>query len=144
MILLGVAGRREVVESPSQLAHKGCAAALLGAEGPLLLSPFVLAELDYLVGKLVGLEDELALLDEVAREAYELVSFGPADVERARQIIERYADHKIGLADASLVVLSERFGTNDLLSLDERHFRVLRGAGGAPFRILPADDPQFR
>ena len=74
----------------------------------------------------------------------ELVSLSPADVERAWHIIERYADHQIGLADASVVVLSERCDTNDLLSLDERHFRVLRGAGGAPFRILPADGPQFR
>lgn len=139
MILVDTSGLLAAL-SPSQLAHKGCAAVLSSAKGPFLLSPFILAELDYLVGKLVGLEDELALLDEVAREAYELVSFGPGDVDRARQIIEQYSDHKIGLADASLVVLSERFGTNDLLSLDERHFRVLRGAGGSPFRILPADN----
>jgi hypothetical protein len=26
----------------------------------------------------------------------------------------------------------------DVLTLDERHFRTLRGAGGHPFRILPA------
>ena len=104
-----------------------------------MLSPFVLAELDCLVRKLVGLEAELSLLDEIAREAYELVAIGRADVESARQVLEQYSDQKIGLADASLVVLSVRFGTTDLLTLDERHFRVLRGAGGAPFRILPRD-----
>ena len=26
-----------------------------------------------------------------------------------------------------------------VLTLDERHFRSLRGSGGKPFRILPAD-----
>jgi hypothetical protein len=26
-----------------------------------------------------------------------------------------------------------------VLTLDERHFRVLRGPGGHPFRVLPAD-----
>lgn len=138
MILVDTSGLLAAL-SPSQVAHRECAAVLSDARGPLLLSPFVLAELDHLVAKLVGLAGELALLDEVAREAYELVGFGSADVERARQIIERYADHEIGLADASLVVLSERFGTTDLLSLDERHFRILRGAEGTPFRLLPAD-----
>jgi hypothetical protein len=32
-----------------------------------------------------------------------------------------------------------RHRTRDLLTLDERHFRALRGAGGKPFRLLPAD-----
>ena len=43
------------------------------------------------------------------------------------------------LAKASLVVLANRYGVRDLLSLDERHFRALRGPGGRPFRMLPAD-----
>jgi hypothetical protein len=30
-------------------------------------------------------------------------------------------------------------GVRDLLTLDERHFRALRGPGGRPFRLLPAD-----
>jgi predicted nucleic acid-binding protein len=45
----------------------------------------------------------------------------------------------ISLADASIVVLAERHGVRDALTLDERHFRVLM-AGGKPFRLLPADD----
>jgi hypothetical protein len=36
-------------------------------------------------------------------------------------------------------VLAERYGTQDILTLDERHFCVLRGPGDLPFRILPAD-----
>lgn len=51
----------------------------------------------------------------------------------------RHDDLGIGLADASLVVLANRYGVRDLLSLDERHFRTIRGPGGRPFRLLPAD-----
>lgn len=54
-------------------------------------------------------------------------------------MIEEYAELDVGLADASLVVLSQRYGTLDLLSLDQRHFRTLRGSAGRPFRLLPAD-----
>jgi len=35
--------------------------------GPLLLSPFVLAELDYLLSTRVGIDAEILLLTEVAR-----------------------------------------------------------------------------
>ena len=109
------------------------------ADGPLFLSPFVLAELDYLITKLAGVDVEIEFLHEVVREAYELVPFLAADVEQAMSIIEQHRDRAIGLADASIVVLSRRYQTLDLLSLDERHFRVLRGARGRSFRLLPAD-----
>lgn len=99
----------------------------------------MLAELDYLIGKLVGTRASVRLHAEVARGAYELAPFGAADVARAAEIMDRHSELAIGLADASLVVLSERLGTVRILTLDERHFRALRGARGRPFRILPAD-----
>lgn len=119
--------------------HGPCRTALLDAEPPLLLSPFVLAELDYLVLTGPGVRAGLELLQEVADEAYRLEHFDAADVAEAREVAERYRDLKLGLADASLVVLSRRHGTVDLLSLDQRHFRAVPGAGGQPFRLLPAD-----
>lgn len=109
------------------------------AEEPLVLSPFVLAELDYLILDLGGVDQELALLDEVARGAYLLADFGAADVAAAAEIAERHRDLRIGLADASNVVLAHRYGTLDLLTLDERDFRSIPGPGGQPFRLLPAD-----
>ena len=115
---------REVVES---------------ARGPLLISPFVLAELDYMILTRMGQERELALLGEVARGTYRLEDFSEDDVAEAIGIVERYADFRVGLADASNVVLANRYGTLDVLTLDERHFRTLRGPGGRPFRLLPAD-----
>jgi hypothetical protein len=37
------------------------------------------------------------------------------------------------------VVVAGRFGMRDVLTLDERHFRAMRGPGGRPFRLLPMD-----
>jgi hypothetical protein len=115
------------------------AAALRSARGPRLLSPFVLAELDYLLGRRVNVAAARRLLDEVVRGAYRLEPFGSEDIEQAGAIIDRYRDLDLGLADASIVVLAERYGIADLVTLDERHFRAVRGPGGRPFRILPAD-----
>jgi predicted nucleic acid-binding protein len=124
---------------PDQYQHQACAQVLQEKDGPFVMSPFILAELDYLVAKLAGVEVELKLLNEIAREAYRLARFDARDVEEAGAVIERYSDHGIGLADASIVVLSRRHRARDLLTLDERHFRVLRGADEAPFRLFPMD-----
>lgn len=124
---------------PDQRSHDDCTQVVTKSKGLFLLSPFILAELDYLITKLAGIPKELTLLREVERGAYELVPFEVADLKRAREVIEQYSDLGIGLADASIVVLSEKHDVLDLLTLDQKHFRALRGAGGRPFRILPAD-----
>jgi uncharacterized protein len=105
-----------------------------------LLSPFVLAELDYLLATHGGQHEELKPLHDVGRGVYELQSFSAADVSAAQAIIERYADLQLGLADASIVVLARRYQCHDLLTLDQRHFRAVLGPHGLPFRLLPADD----
>ena len=124
---------------PDQRGHKECGEVLSKSRGPLMLSSAILAELDYLITKLATVTEELRFLGDVASGAYELAPIGAEDIARAREIIEQYLDLGIGLADASIVVLSEKYDVLDLLTLDERHFRALRGARGRPFRILPAD-----
>lgn len=106
----------------------------------LAVSPFVLAEVDYLLSVTKKRPDiALRILRDVARGRYRLERFEPEDLDRAADVIERYADQNIGLADASNVVLAERHDTLDILTTDERHFRVLRGPGDRPFRLLPVD-----
>ena len=104
-----------------------------------MLSPFVLAELHYLLATRVTQAAERAFLAEVGRGVYRLENFEADDIAAAERVIGKHADLDIGLADASLMVLAARYGIRDLLSLDERHFRVMRGPGGRPFRLLPAD-----
>jgi uncharacterized protein len=105
----------------------------------LILSPFVLAELDYLIATRAGVQHELRVLSDVAAGVYTLADFGPADVAQAAELVERYEDMRIGLADASLVVLAARYDTARLLTLDEKHFRAIRPLRGDAFTILPAD-----
>lgn len=124
---------------PDQNRHAESAAALQDATPPLLLSPFVLAELDYLVRRHAGQTAAIELLDEVAAGVYRIAPMTAGDVALARGVIGEYADLGVGLADASIVVLARRHGVADVLTLDERHFRVLRAANARPFRILPAD-----
>ena len=137
MILLDTSGLLAAIDRAQRL-HERAAAVLANAVGPLLLSPFVLAELDYLVSTRVGEAARMRVLDEVARGAFELQPFAADDVRSARAIIDRHADLRISLADASIAVLALRHRVTDVLTLDERHFRILT-AGSRPFRLLPAD-----
>ncbi|HXI12199.1 MAG TPA: PIN domain-containing protein [Thermoanaerobaculia bacterium] len=138
MILLDTSGVLAAL-FPDQRRHAECADALLRSVPPRVLSPFVLAELDYLILKFGGVDTELLFLDEVSRGAYEVSPFTAADINEAREVVERYRDLKLGLADASIVVLARRFDSRDLLTLDERHFRAVRPQPRRSFRILPTD-----
>jgi uncharacterized protein len=138
VILLDTSGLLAAIDA-SQRQHVAARRALESAPPPWVLSPFVLAELDDLLATRVGQAAERAMLDEVSRGVYRLEPWDADDVEAAERVIARHRDLEIGLADASLVVLANRFGVRDLLTLDERHFRVIRGPAGRPFRVLPAD-----
>ena len=138
MILLDTSGLLAAIDS-SQGHHRAAAAAVRAAAAPRILSPFVLAELDYLLATRVGPAAQDRLLEQVESGVYRLESFDQADVARARVVLDRYRDLGLGIADASIVVLAERYGTTDVLTLDERHFRALRGPGDRPFRLLPTD-----
>ena len=139
MIVLDTSGLLAAIDA-SQRHHPAAAAALRASGQPRLLSPFVLAELDYLLGTRVSAEAENRFLAEVANGAYQLEPFDRDDLDRARSILDRYADLGLGLADASIVVIAARAGTNRVLTLDERHFRAMRPlTGGRSFEVLPAD-----
>lgn len=138
MIVLDTGGLYAALDANEGL-HGRAVAALVTATPPRIISPFVLAELDYLISTRVGHEAEMALIDEITRGAYRLDVFSPEDMSHVKRIMERYADLRIGVADASVVVLAHRHKTLDLLCTDERHFRALRGLGGKPFRLLPLD-----
>jgi predicted nucleic acid-binding protein len=138
LILLDTSGLYAALND-REPAHEATAKALDGEAPPFLLSPFVLAEIDYLLSQHAPRAVELSLLREVGSHAYELAPFAAADVATAADVVEGYRDHDIGIADASIVVLAGRHDTDRVLTLDEGHFRALRTPAGGRFTILPAD-----
>jgi predicted nucleic acid-binding protein len=119
-------------------AHNASVSDVVEAErGPFVVSPFVMAELDYLLASRRGTTAEVAVLTELTSGAWEHPTFDISDLRRARDLIGRYRDQEIGLTDASLVVLAQRYQTNRILTLDHRHFDVVRTLGGASFELLP-------
>lgn len=124
--------------------HEAVAAVIDAATEPLIVSPYVVAELDYLVATRHGVEPEIAVLRELSGGAWDLATFDAEDVTTAIGVIAKYRDQKIGIADASTVVLADRHGTTTIVTLDTRHFTVLRRLGGGRFTVLPAPQPRRR
>jgi hypothetical protein len=108
-----------------------------GLDAPMVVSPYVLAEVDYLVATRMGVAAELEVLRELGGGAYVLPEIGPKDLVRATDVVDRYRDQGIGVAHASIVVLAERYESRTVLTLDRRHFDVLRPLGGGRFTLLP-------
>jgi uncharacterized protein len=119
-------------------AHSGAVTSAIEADpGPFVVSPYVVAELDYLLATRRGVNAQLAALRELTGGAWTLPCCDDNEVRRAGDVVERYRDQNIGIADASMVILAGRFKTDRILTLDHRHFRVLRTVTGKSFALVP-------
>jgi uncharacterized protein len=122
--------------------HEAIAEVIATADGPLVISPMVTAESDYMLYTRLGAAAARQFAADVAAEAYELPEWTAADHAAALEVINRNSDdsNDIGIADAANVVLADRYRTTRLLTLDQRHFRRLRPLWGAGhFSLLPYD-----
>jgi predicted nucleic acid-binding protein len=117
--------------------HAAVSLILADASEVLVVSPYVVAEVDHLVATRHGVPAELKVLKELAGGAWELATIDAADLEPASSVVKRYADQGIGVADASIVVLADRYRTRTIVTLDHRHFDLLRPLGGGRFTVLP-------
>ena len=108
-------------------------------DGPLVLPAPVAAEVDYLLGARFGEAARRAFLSDLAAQRYDVACLEAGDYRTVADLDARYADLGLGLADCSILVLAERFGTRRVLSFDERHFRAVAPLQGGSFQLLPAD-----
>jgi predicted nucleic acid-binding protein len=53
----------------------------------------------------------------------------------AKQVLRKYRDRRIDLADACLIRLADEFETADILTLD-KDFEIYRWGKNKPFRLL--------
>jgi predicted nucleic acid-binding protein len=113
---------------------------LVAAEpGPLVVTDFVLAEVDYMVLTRLGRSAERAFIRQLVEGVLFREPVSDPDLRRAQEIVRRYADKAVGLTDASLMAVAERLGAKRILTLDLRHFAEFRDRKGAAFEIVPGD-----
>ena len=117
--------------------HDACVAALRRLHEPPLITSFVVGEVCYFLNTRATPAAEASFLRSVVAGTFRLVEPAPADLERTAARIEQYADLPLGAADASVIAVAERFGIKTVLTLDQRHFRIVRPRHVGSFQLLP-------
>jgi uncharacterized protein len=118
-----------------QTAHEAVVDFFKNWRGLVVTTEAVITEASRLLGRVPG--GRVACLDFVLRGGAVMVPSSATSLERARELILRYADLPMDYADATLVVLAEDMGVDLVLTTDRRYFEVYRVHGRKPFRILP-------
>jgi predicted nucleic acid-binding protein len=115
--------------------HASCRDALERIREPLVTVWPVITEAMYLLDFSAEAQDALWRLLE--RDAVKILSLDAGDVPRMRELMRKYRDLPMDLADAALVRAAERERISRVFTIDRRDFEVYRPRGIRRFTILP-------
>jgi len=115
--------------------HRRCATALRAVREPLATVWPALTEAMYLLADLPRGQE--ALWEMIERGALELVPLGATDVPRIRELMRKYANRPMDLADAALICVAERVGIRKFFTIDRRDFSVYRLHGRIRPTVIP-------
>ena len=115
--------------------HKKCVAALKVLREPLVTVWPPVTEAMYLLGDLPKAQE--ALWEMLARGVLQLLPLDLADVPRMRELMSKYADRPMDLADAALVRVAEREGIRKIFTVDRKDFGVYRLHGRMKPKLIP-------
>jgi predicted nucleic acid-binding protein len=119
----------------SDKSHSRCVEALRRLREPMGTAWPVVTEALYLLGFSHAAQD--ALWEMLERDALHLLPLDRADGPRMRELMRKYADLPMDLADAALVRLAERERIRRVFTLDRRDFEAYRPLRMQRFLIVP-------
>ena len=119
----------------SDLHHAASVAALRTLRDPLVTVWPAFTEAMYLLGS--SWRGQKALWSRVETGALTLAPLDEGDAPRMRELMEKYRDLPMDLADAALVRVAEREDLTRIFTLDRQHFSVYRPGRRRRFSILP-------
>mgnify|MGYP001578929261 CR=1 FL=1 len=104
-------------------------------DGELLATWPVVVEVTHLLRP----EARLPFLAWVRKGGLALGDMDAEDLEQIERLIAKYRDQPMDFADATLVLLAERTGVGDIITLDRKQFEVYRFRGNRRFtNLMPA------
>ena len=122
---------------PRDWQHDRCVKALNRIREPVSTTVPVLTEAFHVLRPESAGSDRLR--DFVEKGGLQIWLFDRPSLTRAFELMERYAEHPMDLADASLVAAAESLGTRKVFTVDRKDFetyRVRRGHRSYPIEIV--------
>jgi uncharacterized protein len=120
----------------SEPAHQACLDALESMKAPLITTWPVLTESFYLLSDWQKGQDEL--WDFILSGGLTVAEIPVSYCGRLRDLMRKYRDKPMDLADATLVVLAEIHKARTVFTLDRRDFSVYRPKHLKHFDLIPA------
>ena len=115
--------------------HQRCVAALRKIRAPLVTVWPAVTEAMYLLS--FSPQAQQALWDRLAADVPRILSLDRDDVPRLKELMWKYRDRPMDLADAALVHVAEREGLDTIFTIENADFGVYRLPQRKRFRILP-------
>ena len=134
MILVDAGPLVALVDADDQ-HHKKCVAALKVLREPLVTVWPPVTEAMYLLGDLPKAQE--ALWEMLGRGVLQLLPLDLTDIPRMRELMSKYGDRPMDLADAALVRVAEREGIRKIFTIDSEDFGVYRLHGRIRPNIIP-------
>ena len=134
MILVDSGPLVALVDADDQY-HKKCVAAVKVLREPLVTVWPPVTEAMYLLGDLPKAQE--ALWEMLARGVLQLLPLDLTDIPRMRELMSKYANRPMNLADAALVRVAEREGIRKIFTVDREDFSVYRLHGRVRPNIIP-------
>ncbi|MGB9467592.1 MAG: PIN domain-containing protein [Candidatus Acidiferrum sp.] len=123
MILVDAGPLVALVDADDQ-HHGKCVAALKEIREPLATVWPPLVEAMYLLSDLPAGQD--ALWEMLERGVVLLLPLDSSDMPRMRELMRKYSNRPMDLADAALLRVAEREGIRKIFTVDRRDFSVYR------------------
>ena len=117
--------------------HERCKAVLADISLPLLTTWPAFTEAMYLLGRAGAWPGQRALWRLLFREDLVIADASAASNRRAAELMARYADRPMDLADATLVALADNRGIARIFTLDA-DFHIYRLKARKRFEVMPA------
>lgn len=126
-----------LVDAGQGEAHRRCRKAQQQLVAPLLTSWPCFVEAMYLLGKIKGWASQKLLWQFfLQNQGLEIYSLSDSEVERMHELMAKYKDTPMDLADASLVAIAETTGLRQVLTLDSDFF-IYRINNKDSFDVIP-------
>ncbi len=107
--------------------HARAVEALAAEAGPHLVPAGILAEVAYFLQTRLGTDVLAAFIEDLETGAFAF-ECGEQDLPRLRHLVDRYADLRLGFADACVIACAERNGGR-VMTFDRRDFDVVSREG---------------
>jgi len=124
------------VANRSDQDHAAAVRALEKVAEPLITTWPVVTEIAHLMVARLGWEAVATFMAGAARGGFDLFPLDHRHLPRMADLMLKYRDLPMDLADASLVLLAEEIGSGRILSTDRRDFGAYRWKNRRPFHNL--------